>query len=141
MTWLGVDYAWQHPTLPGGCTFVLRYLSNDPSKNLTRVEADSLRAQGQDIGVVWETTTNEVDGGYVAGVSAAQKAEQQAVAAGMPAGSPIYFAVDYDAQVGPIISGYFQGAAEVLGGVGRVGGYGGYYVCLLYTSDAADEED
>jgi hypothetical protein len=128
MSRLGIDYAWQHPSLPGGCSFVLRYLSNDPSKNLTRGEADSLRSQGQDIGVVWETTTNEVDGGHDAGVAAAQKAEAQAAAAGMPAGSPIYFAVDYDAQVGPIISAYFQGVAEVLGGVRRVGVYGGYRV-------------
>src|SRR5450631_4345735 len=128
MSRLGIDYAWQHPALPGGCSFVARYLSNDPSKNLSRGEADSLRSQGQDIVVVWETTTNEVDGGHDAGVSAATKAEAQAAAAGMPAGSPIYFAVDYDAQVGPIISGYFQGVAEVLGGVGRVGVYGGRFV-------------
>src|SRR5450631_200113 len=127
MSRLGIDYAWSHPSLPGGCSFVLRYLSNDSTKNLTKGEADSLRSQGQDIGVVWETTTNEVDGGHAAGVSAAQRAEQQAAACGMPAGSPIYFAVDYDAQVGPIISGYFQGVAEVLGGVARVGGYGGYH--------------
>jgi hypothetical protein len=128
MSRLGIDYAWTHPALPSGCTFVARYLSNDASKNITRGEADSLRAQGQDIAVVWETTEHEVDGGHAAGVSAAQKSEAQAAAAGGPAGGVIYFAVDYDAQVGPIISGYFQGVIEVLGSVARVGGYGGYYV-------------
>src|SRR5450631_1676123 len=107
MSRLGIDFAWQHPSLPPGCTFVCRYLSNDPSKNLTRGEADSLRSQGQDIVVVWETTTNEVDGGHDAGVAAARKALAQAAAAGAPAGSTIFFAVDYDAQVGPIISAYF----------------------------------
>jgi peptidoglycan hydrolase-like protein with peptidoglycan-binding domain len=135
MSRLGIDYAWTHPSLPGGCSFVLRYLSNDPTKNLSRGEADSLKSQGQDIGVVWETTTNEVDGGHAAGVSAAQRAEQQAAACGMPAGSPIYFAVDYDAQVGPIISAYFQGVAEVLGGVARVGVYGGLRVCRALKAE------
>jgi hypothetical protein len=136
MSRLGIDYAWTHPALPGGCTFVLRYLSNDPSKNLTRGEADWLRSQGQDIGVVWETTTNEVDGGHAAGVAAAQRALAQAAAAGAPAGSVIYYAVDYDAQVGPIIRGYFQGVIEVHGTVATVGGYGGYHV-LKALADAA----
>jgi peptidoglycan hydrolase-like protein with peptidoglycan-binding domain len=136
MSRLGIDYAWTHPALPAGCTFVLRYLSNDPSKNLTRGEADWLRSQGQDIGVVWETTEHEVDGGHAAGVAAAQRALAQAAAAGAPAGSVIYYAVDYDAQVGPIIRGYFQGVIEVHGTVATVGGYGGYHV-LKALADAA----
>src|SRR5450631_4526841 len=135
MSRTGIDYAWTHPALPGGCSFVLRYLSNDPTKDLSRAEADSLKSQGQDIGVVWETTTNEVDGGHAAGVSAAQRAEAKAAACGMPAGSPIYFAIDYDAQVGPIISDYFRGVAEVLGGVARVGVYGGLRVCRALKAE------
>jgi peptidoglycan hydrolase-like protein with peptidoglycan-binding domain len=128
MSRLGIDYAWTHPPLPGGCSFVARYLSNDASKNLTRGEADSLRSRGQDIAVVWETTEHEVDGGHAAGVAAAQKALAQAAAAGAPANPVIYYAVDYDAQVGPIIRGYFQGVIEVHGTVSTVGGYGGVHV-------------
>jgi hypothetical protein len=134
----GIDYAWQHPPLPAGCEFVARYLSTDTSKNITAREAAALEAAGQDIVVVWETTTNRVDSGHDGGVADARTALQQATDAGMPAGSPIYFAVDYDAQVGPIIFGYFQGVREVLG-AGRVGVYGGYYaVRALLDAGAVD---
>jgi hypothetical protein len=54
----------------------------------------------------------------------------QATACGMPHGSPIYFAVDFDAtpaQQVPI-NAYLTGAASVLGKT-CVGVYGSYYVC------------
>ncbi|MEY9907101.1 hypothetical protein ABIA35_003326 [Catenulispora sp. MAP12-49] len=51
-----------------------------------------------------------------------------ALACGMSAGRPIYFAVDFDAAPGQqtAINAYFDGAASVLG-YGRTGAYGGYY--------------
>lgn len=45
----------------------------------------------------------------------------------MPAGRPIYFAVDEDTTVGPNITAYFQGVNHVLG-VARSGAYGDYKV-------------
>jgi len=135
----GIDYAWKpHPPLPAGCEFVARYLSTDPTKNITAGEAATLQAAGQEIVVVWETTTNRVDSGHDGGVADAKAALQQATDASMPLGSPIYFAVDYAAQVGPIILGYFQGAREVLG-AGRVGVYGCYSVVkALLDAGAVD---
>jgi peptidoglycan hydrolase-like protein with peptidoglycan-binding domain len=134
----GIDYAWDHPPLPAGCEFVARYLSTDPTKNITAGEVAGLEAAGQEIVVVWETTETRVDSGHDGGVADAQRALQQATNAGMPLGSPVYFAVDYAAQVGPVILGYFQGAREVLG-AGRVGVYGSYFVVkALLDAGAVD---
>jgi peptidoglycan hydrolase-like protein with peptidoglycan-binding domain len=48
----------------------------------------------------------------------------------MPAGRPIYFAVDWDATDAqkPAIANYLKGAAQALGGKQHVGVYGSYYV-------------
>ena len=45
----------------------------------------------------------------------------------MPAGRPIYFAVDFDAQPGDqgAVDDYFNGVASVIGHA-RTGAYGGY---------------
>lgn len=131
-TLFGVDYAWGKPgpaaLRAAGAKFVCRYLSNDTGKNLSVSEAKSLSAAGIDIVVVWETTAQRALAGKAAGASDAKAAEAQAKACGMPAGRPIYFAVDWDATEGQQskINAYLDGAASVLG-TARVGIYGGYY--------------
>lgn len=129
----GIDYAWGTPTTAAleaaGAKFVCRYLSHDSGKNLSPSEAKRLSDAGIDIVVVWETTAQRALDGRAAGAIDAQDALIQAKACGMPAGRPIYFAVDWDAQVGrdqDLINQYLDGAASYLGGVQHVGLYAGY---------------
>lgn len=127
----GVDYAWSHPggaaLQKAGKKFAARYLSNDADKNIARAEADDLAEHEMSSVVVWESTEKRPLAGRAAGISDAQAAQRQAAAAGMPSGRPIYFAVDFDATAKqmPVVMGYLDGAASVLGRA-RVGVYGGY---------------
>lgn len=136
MTVTGVDYAWGRPSVDAlrgaGAVFACRYLSYDTSgKNLTRDEADQLRAGGISPVSNWEAAGNwaEFSGGYEAGRRHALEAERQHLACGGPPGRPIYFSTDWDvldSQL-PAVGEYYRGAASVLG-VGRTGAYGGYRV-------------
>jgi hypothetical protein len=127
----GVDYSFGRPrpsiVRASGYTFAVRYVSSVPSKNLTKAEADALRAAGVDIAVVWEDSGDDARNGYNEGVWQAQSAEEQALADGMPSSRPIYFAVDYDAPVSdqPALDAYFDGVASVIGRA-RTGAYAGY---------------
>jgi hypothetical protein len=130
----GIDYAWSHPPVSSvraaGYTFAARYLSYDTTgKNLSAAEARALWADGVDVVVVWEQTADASLDGYAQGVSDASAANGQANADGIPAGRPIYFAVDFDATPGDqaAINSYFDGVASVIGRA-RTGVYGGYYV-------------
>jgi len=128
----GLDYAWGHVSPAAhravGSSFAARYLSNDPSKNITAGEARELAAGSIDIVAVWETTARRALDGTDAGRADAQAAHAQATAAGMPASRPLYFAVDFDETPDQAagVADYFRGAAGVLG-VARTGAYGGYW--------------
>jgi hypothetical protein len=130
-TAVGVDYSWARPSpahlRSEGYSFAARYLSYEPSKNISAGEVQALKAAGMDVVVVWENGANDALDGYQTGVKHAQAAVAQAAAAGMPAGRPIYFACDFDAQPSQqaAIDAYMDGAASVIGR-GRVGAYGGY---------------
>ncbi|WP_394843492.1 DUF1906 domain-containing protein [Pendulispora brunnea] len=133
----GVDYSWSRPSPSGlrsaGYTFAVRYLSYDTSgshgKILFKPEAEALTAAGVDIVANWEWGADDALDGYNGGVEDAREALRVANNAGMPAGRPIYFSVDFDATPGQqaTINSYFDGVISVLGR-DRVGGYGGYYV-------------
>ncbi len=123
----GLDYTAMNPGSARwmGATFACRYLSHDPSKNLTRGEAATLKALGLDRVVVWETTATRALDGYFAGRTDAQQAHRQARACGAPHDVPIYFAVDFDSSANPgAIDSYFDGVKSVLG-IRRTGAYGG----------------
>lgn len=128
----GIDYAWSHPDpasiAAGGYVFACRYLSRDPSKNLTRAEADVLAAHGIWVVANWEYGAQDMLRGYAGGVADAQLAHQQATDAGMPPGRPIYFSADWDVTPAqePTVLAYLSGADSVLGW-SDVGEYGGYY--------------
>lgn len=112
-----------------GKTFVGRYAVNDKSpsfRGITAEEYQSLRAAGLDVFLYWQTTTNWMLNGYAAGVSGAINAQQNIVAAGIPADTPVYFACDFDATESDqdLIDECLRGAASVLG-FERVGLYGG----------------
>lgn len=122
----GIDFAWgrPHPAAlrAAGVTFVCRYLSPDPSKNLTRAEALAYAKAGIDVLVIWESTAGRALEGKLAGEADARAALSALRALGLGT-HPIYFAIDTDAR-GVAVSGYFEGACHVLGRAG-VGAYGG----------------
>jgi hypothetical protein len=127
----GIDIAWARPDTDGikatGAKWVARYFSNDPSKDLTAAEVVAYPAAGLGIVTVRETTANRAGQGYAAGVADAQAAIGERRAVGIPDGTPIHFAVDYDAtpaQVQP----YFDGIVSVFGAKTNVGVYGGYRI-------------
>ena len=133
----GLDYSDARPghtaMKTAGVRFVMRYIgsSNHTAsrhpKFLTRAEAAALHADGFDVGVVFETTAGRADGGRAAGLADVDLAIGELAYCGLPSDLPVYFAVDYDAEVGPKISAYFAAIAEVIG-VARTGAYGGYRV-------------
>lgn len=131
MSRFGLDYAWQtlspveHQSV--GSSFACRYLSDDPSKDISKAEADMLRAGGIDVVVVWETTAQRALAGEAAGAADARSAMLKADACGMPKDRPIYFAVDFDCTSPPSIDPYFAGVAGVLG-KDRCGPYGDFNV-------------
>jgi peptidoglycan hydrolase-like protein with peptidoglycan-binding domain len=129
----GIDYAWANPKPSPSCLksngvgFIMRYFSNDSSKDLTQSELQNANANGIAVGVVWETTANRMLGGKSAGVSDAQAADSRAKSLGM-GGIPLYFACDWDASESEqsAINAYLDGVISVIG-KSRTGIYGGYW--------------
>lgn len=124
---LVADYAWTHPApeqiAAAGIKGVMRYLSGDPSKNITLHELQALHAAGLAVGLVWEFGASDVLGGPQAGKVQGLQANAMADALGWPGDLPIYYATDFDAQPDQffVISGYHQAA----GAAGRpAGSYG-----------------
>ena len=128
----GVDYSFTRPSpsalKAAGYSFVIRYLGGSASKDITASEAQALKAAGLGIISVFEGTANRMLSGFDAGVTDANIAVAQATAAGAPPNFFCYFACDFDAQPSDqtAIDAYLDGVASALGGVNRVGFYGGY---------------
>src|ERR1017187_3727897 len=131
MTTRGLDYAWSHvPPLAvkaAGFSFAARYLSHDPSKNLSKPEADALLAAGVAIVVVWEDTAQGALRGHAGGVADALAADLQARQCGLP-GAFIYFAADWDTTPAEqaAVDAYLDGCAGIIGRA-RTGLYGGFW--------------
>jgi Domain of unknown function (DUF1906) len=127
----GVDYSYDRPDpaalVAAGKRFACRYLSDNPSKNLTRAEADAGAAAGLWWVVVWE----EHGGGLTTPpAESAAESIRQAQALGIPAGRPIYAAIDWDAQPAEFddIEIWLRGYAAALGPF-VAGMYGSEQVC------------
>lgn len=131
----GVDYSFDHPTpaelKQAGKKFACRYVypqsQNPGTKNLTRTEANALKAAGIEIVSNYESYAGRAADGRPAGITDAKAADIQHLACGGRGTAPIYFSVDYDTTPSnyPAIDGYFKGVASVLG-LARVGVYGEY---------------
>lgn len=124
----GVDYAWGGPISGAylqaqGYRFAARYLSPDPSKNLTRAELHDHSRHGIASVAVWEATADRAAQGAAAGRQDAVAAHAELLALGAPT-APVYFAVDFPDPDPRIVVPYFAGARQVLG-LPRVGVYGG----------------
>ena len=130
-----------------GIIFVFRYYSATttiPTKRLTLAEAQPLVSAGIQLGVAYEDGPTSVD--YFSngrGIQDGGRAWQYAQQIGQPAGSAIYFAVDYDALSAELtaIASYFQGVQSGLdtasGGVSSysIGVYGSGLVCQTIKQD------
>lgn len=131
----GVDYAWARPNLGQlwslGYRFVSRYLSWLPNgKVIGAAERDALLAQGFDIALNWEFDAKDALGGAGAGDKNGTEAVRQAKALGYPAGSTIYFSVDFDVTEAQqvTVNAYIAAAGKRCHGAGyRVGSYAGYW--------------
>lgn len=121
--------------------FVARYYRSRESRwpTLTAAEAQRLSLLGVNIVAVWEWHSHDpAYFSYASGYSDAINAYTQAKAVGQPAGSAIYFAVDYNApssEISGAIDQYFGGIAAGLAATGngrpeyKVGVYGSGAVC------------
>jgi hypothetical protein len=110
-----------------GVTFVSRYVSDFPAKNLTLAEARRISAAGIDLVTNWENDVNDWRGGYPQGVAYAKKALAQHAACGGPTANAASWGVypSVDMQVDPAdprLHRYFQGFNAVLG-VAHTGAY------------------
>ena len=111
-----------------GSRFSLRYLSRAPAHVPSQQEINDLKAAGIGLAMVYENNPHDPLKGHERGREDAQFALAQARSLGMPAGRPIYFAVDFDVSPQPDqTDSYFDGVAEVLGHGGS-GPYGGIAV-------------
>lgn len=143
------------PFAPGlkaaGYSFVGRYYNiNNQAKNLTLAEAKVLSSLGLSIIAVWEngypikSSYFSHDVGVHDGTSAYFYAQKTI---GQPAGTPIYFAVDYDASSADLVNNivpYFIGIADGFKAISGnspvypVGVYGSGLVCnSLLTQNLA----
>ena len=111
-----VDYSFSRPSpsviKAAGYSGVMRYLSADSGKNLSKPEATALLGAGLSIGLVWETTAMRASQGRAAGASDAAAAEAQANALGYPSTAVIFYAVDYDAMP-TAVAAYFAGVVSM----------------------------
>jgi hypothetical protein len=124
-----------------GLSFVVRYHSRTtqlPEKRLTPKEAAELARAGLDIVTVYQDRAREPgDFGWARGVQDAQSAMLYAGQVGQPAGSGLYFAVDFDfyePQLRSVVVPYFQAVSETLaknGGNYVLGVYGSGLTCRL----------
>lgn len=133
MTYTGIDTAARISAAQAailhseGVSFVGRYLVPETmSKALTAKEAADVRSAGLALMLCWELEANAVRQGAQRGATDGQRARKCAQTLGVPAGTCIYFACDYNIPYGDLQSAetYFKAAQAALGGVYVAGMYG-----------------
>lgn len=116
-----------------GVSWIGRYLSFNPSKNLSAAEAAAILSAGLDLVSIWEAQGNFFRTFTEAnGLREGAAALGQAQMVGQPPMTAVFFAVDFDASEMQIVAGivpYFRAVNEVLAGHYRVGVYGSGLVC------------
>jgi len=145
----GVDYAFpprpniqQLAAADPPIKFACRYGGpGSIDKQLDPDEARALSAAGVAIVANAEGAAGGLVGGYSTGASWARSAEARFKACGMPPGRPIYLSVDFDVQSNQwaAVASALRGAADVLGGVHRVGIYGGRHAIEWARRDGVAE--
>lgn len=96
----GIDEAWSRLTpeqaVAAGITFIIGYVSEDGSKNLTRAEIVAYHRVGIAVLLIYEYSITAAEGGAAAGRRNAALAISLAKALGYPAGCALGFAIDED---------------------------------------------
>jgi hypothetical protein len=136
MTFKGFDVGQDCTRIVGrakaaGMDFVCRYYSRNLRKSLSAAEARAFTQAGIKLVTVYEDAPVSVE--YFTaerGLSDGRNAAAQAMAVDQPVGTPIYFAVDYDALKSDLnaIALYFDGVNRNCEPY-RVGVYGSGLVC------------
>jgi len=135
---LAADYAWRHPDptaiRTAGYSAVIRYVSQDPTKDLTLDEAVALQRAGLGIGLVYETTAQRAYGSTIAGAAdgAAMAARLRQLNA--PAGTPALVNVgDWAVASNQVsaVEAYYAAYRDTLGA--WVAGAGGYGTAAIIT--------
>lgn len=125
----GIDYSWDRPDLDclkrQGVTFIVRYGSRDPSKNLSKSELNAILNRGMSVAVVWQEGKTQMTRGHSGGQTDARDANSFVNGLGLN-GIPVYFSCDYDPPSSDWgkIDAYLDGVASIIGRP-RTGGYGG----------------
>jgi len=107
-----------------------RYYSSNTNKQLTAAEAKAISVAGLKIFAVFEDVAKP-DLSYNSGQRDARIALRQAAGVSQPAGSAIYFALDYEFDT-PDLDGvrdYFQGIKGTVAGRYKLGVYGDGVIC------------
>lgn len=120
-------------------SFVVRYIGPEAwGKTITAAEVKALRDAGLAIMLCFESTANRMRGGARAGAEDAVTARNCAAALGVPAGTVIYFACDYDAPAADFasIEAYLR-AAELNAEQYGVGLYGDERVVSAMSARSA----
>ena len=110
-----------------GVSFVCRYIGPESwGKTLTKAETELLLGEGVSILLCYESVAERMRGGAPAGAEDGALVMQCANALGVPAGTCIFFACDYNAPMGDLIlcENYIRAAQAALGGVYEAGVYG-----------------
>ncbi len=121
-----------------GMKFVARYYSHVTAKTLTPAEAQSVSNAGVEIVAIFQDLNNSADlFSSDAGALHAARALALASGIGQPAGTAIYFAVDFDPKApqiqGPVLD-YFKAVRKALSAAPiqyAVGVYGSGLTCRL----------
>ncbi|MBR5438388.1 MAG: DUF1906 domain-containing protein, partial [Clostridia bacterium] len=126
-----------------GYRYIGRYLTNASSginKAVTRQEAEIILSSGMNFFPIYQTSGNSAS--YFSadkGTQDAGKAIEAAFSLGLPEGTVIYFAVDFDATISQINSNilpYFRSISERMKNVTyKVGVYGARGVCSTVSSN------
>ena len=108
-----------------GVSFVGRYLASG-AKGITAEEAAVLRGVGMAILLCWETDAEAMGRGATQGAYDAARAKSLAEELGVPSGTCIYFACDYNIPDRDLIQAedYIKAAQTVLGAKYVAGAYG-----------------
>ena len=120
-----------------GFSWVGRYLVPESyGKALTAKEAAALRNAGLAVLLCWEIDAGDMRGGAARGALHGQTARQCAQALGVPAGTAIYFAADWDVQEYEMAACVeYMRAAELALGPYQAGVYGGEAVCRRMSAE------
>jgi peptidoglycan hydrolase-like protein with peptidoglycan-binding domain len=128
--------------LQNGYQIVGRYLTGGTNKALTNSEIALIFANGLSLFPIWQVDGNEVaDFSYMQGATDGNGAAEAAMSFGIPYGTVIYFAVDFDATDDDITSAvipYFQGVGDGLAAFGSqyaIGVYGCRNTCIRLENE------